>query len=221
MSDQKAFKNPLSLQIDPKLFETIKRLPKKCKAGKRSTLIQGNATVSFIRKGALKTFYRCEGAAPAQLTFMEAIKLIEATPDEKQITVRSDYYDQLAANETAFDNMVVEDELVSTEKPMIKGNDAKVIKLLKAIKAEPRLTDDQEETIDLLIQRWENGEIPAKISKDVVKKATVTTDVLEFYYEVLKLVPETYMAEQKSGKSLVDGEKQVILSCYLEGAAGK
>lgn len=206
---------------DPKLFETIKRLPKKCKAGKRSKLIQGSTTVSFIRKGALKTFYRCEGAVPEQLTFMEAIKLIEATPEEKQITVRSNYYDQLAANETAFDNMVVEDELVSTEKPMIKGNDAKVIKLLKAIKSEPRLTDDQEETIDLLIQRWENGEIPAKISKDVVKKATVITDVLELYYEILKLVPETYMAEQKSGKSLVDGEKQVILSCYLEGAAGK
>ena len=72
-----------------------------------------------------------------------------------------------------------------------------------------------------MIQRWENGEIPAKISKDVVKKATVITDVLELYYEILKLVPETYMAEQKSGKSLVDGEKQVILSCYLEGAAGK
>ena len=206
---------------DPKLFETIKRLPKKCKAGKRSKLIQGSTTVSFIRKGALKTFYRCEGAVPEQLTFMEAIKLIEATPEEKQITVRSNYYDQLAANETAFDNMVVEDELVSTEKPMIKGNDAKVIKLLKAIKSEPRLTDDQEETIDLLIQRWQNGEIPAKISKDVVKKATVITDVLELYYEILKLVPETYMAEQKSGKSLVDGEKQVILSCYLEGAAGK
>ena len=206
---------------DPKLFETIKRLPKKCKAGKRSTLIQGTATVSFIRKGALKTFYRCEGAAPAQLTFMEAIKLIEATPDEKQISVRSDYYEHLAANETAFDDMVIEDELVSTEKTVLKGNDAKVVRLLKAIKGEPRLTDDQEDTIDLLIQRWENGEIPAKISKDVVKKSTVTTDVLELYYEILKLVPETYFAEQKTGKSLVDGEKQVILSCYLEGAASK
>jgi hypothetical protein len=204
---------------DPKLFETIKRLPKKSKAGKKTDLIQGNATVSFIRKGALKTFYRCEGDAPVQLTFMEAIRLIEATPDEKQIQVRSGYYDQLAANEAAFDNMVIEDELVSTEKPMLKGNDAKVIRLLKAIKGEPRLTDDQEDTIDLLIQRWENGEIPAKISKDVVKKSTVTTDVLELYYEILKLVPETYFVEQKTGKSLVDGEKQVILSCYLEGAA--
>ena len=204
---------------DSKLFETIKRLPKKCKAGKHSMLIQNNATVSFIRKGALKTFYRCDGSVPSQMTFMEAIKLIESTPDEEQIPVRSVYYEHLAANETAFDDMVVEDELVSTEKPMIKGNDAKVIKLLKAIKAEPRLTDDQEETIDLLIRRWENGEIPAKISKDVVKKATVATDVLELYYEILKLVPETYLAEQKASKSLVDGEKQVILSCYLEGAA--
>ncbi|MBR3099638.1 MAG: helicase [Clostridia bacterium] len=206
---------------DPKLFETVKRLPKKCKAGRHTDLIQNSETISFIRKGALKTFYCCDGSASTQMTFMEAIKLIEATPDEKQVTIHSDYYDQLSANETAFDNMVVEDEQVSTEKPMITGNDAKVIRMLKAIKDEPRLTDDQEGTIELLIQRWENGEIPAKISKDVVKKITITTDVLELYYEILKLVPETYLAEQKNIKSLVDGEKQVILSCYLEGGTCK
>ncbi len=89
------------------------------------------------------------------------------------------------------------------------------------MKNEPRLTDDQESTLDLLIKRWENGEIPVKISKDVVKKSTVTTDILELYYEIMKLVPETYLTEQKTGKSLVDGEKQVILSCYLEGEESK
>lgn len=206
---------------DPKLFETIKRLPKKCKAGKRSTLIQGSKTVTFIRKGALKTFYICDGSAPAQLTFMEAIRLIESKADEKRVNVRSVYYDHLAANEAAFDDMVIEDEAVSMEKPMLAGNDAKVIRLLKALKNEPRLTDDQEATVDLLIKRWENGEIPAKISKDVVKKCAVTSDYLELYYEIMKLVPETYLTEQKTGKSLVDGEKQVILSCYLEGEESK
>ena len=84
------------------------------------------------------------------------------------------------------------------------------------MKNEPRLTDDQEEIIDKLITLWENGEIPAKISKDVMKKSKTVADVLEFYYEILKLVPESYLESTKEQKSLVEGEKQVILSCYLK-----
>ena len=206
---------------DPKLFEMIKRIPKKCKAGKHSTDVQGEDTISFIRKGSFKTFYRFGQNDPVQLTFMEAIKFIESSPDEPKIHVGSAYYSQLAANEAAFDSMVIADEMVSIEKPMLTGNDAKVIRLLKALKGEPRLTDDQEAIIDLLISRWENGEIPAKIAKDVLKKSAVTTDTLELYYEIMKLVPETYLEEQTKGKSLVEGEKQVILSCYLKSEVNK
>lgn len=105
---------------------------------------------------------------------------------------------------------------MSTEKVMVAGNDAKIIRLLKAMKTEPRLIDDQEQTIEKLISLWENGEIPAKVSKDVMKKSKVVGDVLELYYEILKLVPPTYFEERKSQTSQVDGEKQIILSCYLK-----
>ena len=201
---------------DPKLFDLIKRLPKKSKAGKRTALITGTQTISFIRKGALKAFFACDGSVPQQLTFMEAIGLIESLPEEKQLSVGREYYDHLYANDQAFDSMVIEDEAVSMERPMVTGNDAKVIRLLKAIKTEPRLTDDQEDILDLLISRWQNGDMPARIAKDVIKKSNVTADVLELYYEILKLVPESYLEEQGTAKSLVDGEKQVILSCYLK-----
>ena len=206
---------------NPKLFELIKRLPKKSKAGKRTSLINGTQTISFIRKGALKAFFACDGLAPQQLTFMEAIGLIESFPEEKQLSVGREYYDHLYANDQAFDSMVIQDEAVSMERPMVTGNDAKVIRLLKAIKSEPRLTDDQEAAIDLLISRWQNGDMPARIAKDVIKKSAVTADVLELYYEILKLVPENYLEEQGTGKSLVDGEKQVILSCYLKSEGEK
>ena len=199
----------------PELFDVIKRLPRKCKAGKKHAKITEPATISFIRKGALKTFFVSDSKAPKQMTFMEAIGFIESSQDEKQISVGSDYYNHLAANDKAFEAMIIADEEVSIEKPMVTGNDAKVIRLLKAIKNEPRLTDIQENTLKLLISRWENGEMPAKISKDVLKKSAVPMDVLELYYEVLKLVPETYLEDRDTGKSLVDGEKQVILSCYL------
>ena len=147
---------------------------------------------------------------------MQAIDLIKAEPDDAKVSVSSKFYEHFDSNSTAFDQMLVAEEEVSTEKVMVAGNDAKIIRLLKAMKTEPRLTDDQEQTIEKLIALWENGEIPAKVSKDVMKKSKVVGDVLELYYEILKLVPPTYFEERKSQKAQVDGEKQIILSCYLK-----
>jgi len=147
---------------------------------------------------------------------MEAIPFIKSEPDDEKVAVEGMYYNQFEQNDMAFDDMLLQEEEVSIERPMVTGNDAKIIRLLRAMKNEPRLTDDQEEIIDKLITLWENGEIPAKISKDVMKKSKTVADVLEFYYEILKLVPESYLESTKEQKSLVEGEKQVILSCYLK-----
>ena len=117
--------------------------------------------------------------------------------------------------------MLTAEETVTTEKVMVAGNDAKIIRLLKAMKNEPKLTDDQEEKIDILIKRWEDGEIPSRISKDVVKKSKVVSDVLELYYEILKLVPESYFEEKNTLQNKVDSEKQVILSCYIRRGGNK
>ena len=206
---------------DPKLFAAIKRLPKKAKAGKNSDLVDKTSTISFIRKGALKTFFMSDSQESKQLTFMEAIPFIKAAPDDPKVTVGGVYYSQFDQNDVAFDDMVLQEEEVSSEKPMVAGNDAKVIRLLKAMRTEPTLTDDQEAVIERLISLWENGEIPSKISKDVLKKSKTVSDVLELYYEIMKLVPETYFEDKKAKKSLVEGEKQVILSCYLVAGGDK
>lgn len=205
---------------DPTLFSQIKRLPKKAKAGKYSAEVSKNTTVGFIRKGSLKTFFQTNGNTK-QLTFMDAVKLIKSEPDDPKASISGDFYDQYDKNSDAFDEMLVEEETVSTEKVMVAGNDAKIIRLLKAMKNEPRLTDDQEAKIDILIKRWGNGEIPAKISKDVVKKSKVVGDVLELYYEILKLVPESYFEDKQQQHTYIDGEKQVILSCYLRAGGAK
>lgn len=202
---------------DPKLFSKVKQLPRKAKAGRKSSLVKDKATVGFIRKGALKTFF-ISGEEPEtkHLTFMQAIQYIECEPDEEKISVGHEYYEHYAKNSDAFDAYLTAEDAISTEKVMVAGNDAKVIRLLKAMKNEPRLTDDQEEKLDILIQRWEAGEIPSKVSKDVVKKSKTMTDVLEFYYDLMNIVPPVYFEEKKTTTANVDGEKQVILSCYLK-----
>jgi superfamily II DNA/RNA helicase/chromosomal replication initiation ATPase DnaA len=205
---------------DPKLFSKVKQLPRKAKAGRKSSQVKSNATVGFIRKGALKTFF-ISGEEPEtkHLSFMQAIKYIECEPDEEKISVGHEYYDHYAKNSDAFDAYLTAEDAISTEKVMVAGNDAKVIRLLKAMKNEPRLTDDQEEKLDILIKRWEAGEIPSKVSKDVVKKSKVMTDVLEFYYDLMNIVPHVYFEDKKTTTANVDGEKQVILSCYLKKGA--
>lgn len=204
---------------NPKLFEIIKRLPKKTKAGRTSNLVDGETTITFIRKGALRTFFSTVSEDTKQLSFMDAIKYIECNENEIGISVSNRYYDHYASNNRAFDSFLFYEEEISTEKVMIAGNDAKVIRLLKAIKKAPQLTEDQEEKIEKMITLWENGDIPAKVSKDIVKmmKIIVSTDVLELYYAIINIVPPTYFEEKKKYTARVNGEKQVIISCYLKG----
>lgn len=101
---------------------------------------------------------------------MQAINLIKSNQDDKKESISSKFYEHFDSNSNAFDEMLIADDIVSTEKVKVTGNEAKIIRLLKAIRTEPRLTDDQEEIIDKLILLWENGEIPSKISKDIMKK---------------------------------------------------
>lgn len=201
---------------EPRLFSLIKRLPRKAKSGKSSMDVDENSTITFIRKGSLKTFFISNGKVSHQITFMHAIEIIKSALEDKKVSVSGDFYNHFELNDMAFDDMLVEDKEVSTEKVMITGNDAKVIRMLKAIKSDDLLTDVQEENVDKLIILCENGELPAKVTKDIVKKYNIgITSTVEFYYQIMKLVPQSYFEEKISKQSRVDGEKQVILSCYL------
>lgn len=203
---------------DPKLFENIKRLPKKTKAGRHSPFIKEDTTITFIRQGALKTFFGTDPKGSEQYSFMDAVKYIECDENEEKLSVGKSFYTQYDANNTSFDEFLVCEEEVSTEKPMITGNDAKIIKTLKAMKNAPQITEDQEEKILKMISLWENGDIPAKVSKDIVKKINnPPADILEFYFAFINLIPPIYFEDKQKQSARVDGSKQVILSCFLKG----
>ncbi len=200
---------------NPTLFEQIKRLPKKIKSGRRSNLIDSDSTITFIRKGALKSFFISDGNDSKQLTFMQAISYIEANVDTKKETLDSSYYEHNQLNISAFDYMLIEDEIITSAKAELTGNDAKIVKMLKAMKNSPGFTDDQEQILDILVERWMNGEMPSKISKDIMKEMRLTADILTLYHEMMKLIPESYLSKQEQLNTKVDGTKQVILSCYM------
>lgn len=203
---------------DPQLFFRIKKLPRKAKVGKYFNQLDADATVGFIRKGALRTFFLSQNRKETKhLSFLEAIKYIQSEPEDRKVGVGQDYYEHYDKNSVAFDRYILEEKIISSEKSILTGNDAKIIKLLKGMKNTPTFTDDQEEKLNILIKRWEDGEIPSKVSKDIVKRSKQPiNDILEFYYDIMKIVPESYFIEKKQAQANVEGEKQVILSCYLK-----
>ena len=87
--------------------------------------------------------------------------------------------------------------------------------LLMTIKT---FTDEQEEKIKRMIEVWENGDIPAADTKNILKSIKNVEDGVEAYYKIVEQVDEKYFEGRKQQKLKQDGEKQVILSCYMKEA---
>ncbi|HHY71166.1 MAG TPA: hypothetical protein GX519_05875 [Thermoanaerobacterales bacterium] len=64
---------------------------------------------------------------------------------------------------------------------------------------------------------WEDGNIPASITKEVLKQTKLINDPIKVFYEVIDIVPEKYLEERKKKKAVnISGDMKVILSSYLK-----
>ena len=203
---------------DENLFERIKRLPQKSKSSREIRCIKKEATLSFLRKGSLKKFYVTDGIAIREITFMEAMKYLKCNQDEKKCKVPKKYFEHLKINKEKFEDLFNEEIFLNTDKSAKTGNDAKIIKILKGIlKACKTFTDEQEKKIKLLQELWEEGNIPASISKEVVKHIKDMNDPIKIYYEVERLVPDKYFEKRENKqKKNIEGKIKIILSEYLQ-----
>ena len=199
---------------DLALFDKIKKLPLKAKTGKKSNKVSKNSTVSFIRKGALKKFFICSEDT-SELTFLDAMRYIKADVSEKSYVVQENYFDHLSNNKLAFDDILTEELEVTIEKPAVGGNDAKVLKVLKAILKSRKFTDIEEQNIYKMIELWENGEIPSGITKQIIKDIKNIDDEISAYNEIYDRIPDIYFNNDKQHLQKKSVKKQVILSVYL------
>lgn len=200
------------------LFEKIKRLPQKSNSSRAIKGIKDESTLSFLRKGSLKKFYITDGISIREVTFMESMKYLKCSEDEKKLKVLKEYFEHLKINKEKFEDLFNEKILVNTDKSARTGNDAKIIKILKGIlKACKIFTDEQEKKLKRLQELWEDGNIPASISKDVVKVIKDMNDPMRIYYEIERLVPDKYFEKRENKqKQRTEGKIQVILSEYLQ-----
>lgn len=205
---------------DIALFEKIKKLPKKAKTGRNSELIKDKATLSFIKKGYLKTFFITDKSDTRQISFMDAIGYLKCEPDTEKISVEKEYFNHFEANNDAFDYSLLEEEVITANsRPAVAGNDQKMIRYLRALQSIKSFTDEQEEKIKRMIEVWENGDVPANDTKSILKEIKNIEDGVEAYYKIVGMLDEKYFEGRKQMENKVDGEKkEVILSCYMKGA---
>lgn len=202
---------------DTALFEKIKRLPKKAKTGKFSSKVSDEATLSFIRKGYLKTFFMTEKGETKQIPFLDAVDYLKCEPDEQRLSVGKKYFEHYDSNNEAFDISLTEEEVIATGRVAVGANDQKVIRYLRALLMSVKtFTDDQEEKIKRMIEVWENGDVPAADTKNILKAVKNVEDGIEAYYKIVEIMDEKYLEGRKQIKFRQDGEKQVILSCYMK-----
>ena len=201
---------------DANLFERVKKLPRKAKTGKHSSKIK-EGTISFIRKGFLKTFYITENKETKQLPFINAIEYLKCEPDEEKISVGKEYYDHFEANNAAFDEALIEDEVAQIGKVAAGSTDIRLLKLLRAISTSAKtLTDNQEAKLQKIIGLFENGDIPSSDTKKINKEIKGMDDPVKIFYMIESLIPDKYFETRREAATKVDGIKQVILSCYLK-----
>ena len=207
---------------DINLYEKVKRLPQKSRSGREYNNIHKDKTITFLRKGELKKFFIADEKDAKEIYFMQAMRYLEVSPNEKRIKPPKSYFDYLALNKREFDRTLTEEEEIITEKVIKKGSDAKIIKILKAISRCKTFTDDQEELIFIMKNAWEEGNIPVRITKEVLKQIKGINDAMKIFYEIVEIVPEKYFEERKDNRRInISGDIKIILSSYLKKGGDK
>jgi superfamily II DNA/RNA helicase/HKD family nuclease len=207
---------------DPALFEKIKRLPKKARSGwqlpvELSPKINDPSLLSFFRQGRLKKFFLAEPSGSRELTFLEAVDLLECLPATPRQSIPTVYYDLLAQNKASFA------EVTSAEAQQSQGgggqSNEKYIKFrLKAkdLKYFKGFTDDDEEYLKGVLAALDAGIIPKNTSKKLKTDLEKELNPLKVLAILKKHLPDSLIyLSQPNASPGHSQRREVILSEYL------
>lgn len=197
------------------LFETIKRLPKKARTGigVNNSL---HALLTFFRYGRLKKFFLALPEETShELTFLDAVDLLECSPETPRHTIPATYYELITANKDAFAEAISPASSESLPGGSGQSNINYVLRYLRSIKNASQFTDDDEDYITRAINAFEMGIVPAKTSQRTKRALEKTTNPLSALAILKNNLPDallykTHPTDQKSRDPI-----EVILSAYL------
>lgn len=199
---------------DPDLFEKIKKLPKKARSGRKTTTVEKDKLVTFFRLGKLKKFYSNQGGESEEITFFDAVNLLECKPETKRASIPSEkYFHMLDTNKARF-----ELDTTQGEEDKVKGGASNVKYIEKrmkdvAFRRYKGFTDSDEEFILGVKQMIQQGLMAKKTAQKIKKELEKEDDPLQMLHILQRHIRSVAVDEIQNGKSPI--AREVILSGYL------
>ncbi len=211
---------------DPALFERLKRLPKKARAGwdapspVTEMFDNNDLLVTFFRLGRLKKFFVATPSGSREVDFFEAVDFMRCEPDTPRQKIPKVYYNLLARNKEELEAL-----LESENAPKAVGGGHKhATKVLNSIRAvqkdSAKMTDEDEDYLRLVRQAFEEGRIPSKTSQRIMKKVEKARPSLNGL-KVLTILREEIddglllVEIEDAASTLSTSKREIILSAYL------
>lgn len=200
---------------DPELFERIKRLPKKARSGRRVKEIADDKLVTFFRIGPLKKFYCAEAGKSREITFFEAVELLECAPGTPRQQIPEQYYHWLETNKQRFS----QDTLQKDEPARVAGGRSNVAYIEKRLKDKTfrrykKFTDTDEEFLDNVRRMIAQGLVAKKTAQTIKKAFEKTLDPMEMLAILRKQIRTVHLADDPA-KRPAGARREIILSGYL------
>jgi Superfamily II DNA and RNA helicases len=196
------------------LFEKIKRMPKKARTA-REYAGDYNSVLTFFRKGKLRKIFQTNGNIVDEVDFFKAAEILEADQNTKKEKLDALFYKHLEENKKEFDKVFI-DAGEEIRHSGGGGNEARLIKVLRAIERAPEFTDDDEDYIHEVLQLLKDGALPKVTIKNLVKETKDELNPLKILAKVKSgVAPEFFQKTFVTGTADISGPKEVILSEYL------
>ena len=198
---------------DEALFIKIKNYPRKIRSAK---YLDTDGTLTFFRKGYMKRFFISDGIVSREMTFLDAMKLMESDKEEKYHKISNNYYKNLEQNKKELVKTLQEESMdISPIRKEGKSHDKTIIKTLKALNTYPKFTENEISKIYKLMDLFEDGAIPLAIGKEIVKMIKGIADPIEMFNTIWDLVPDSYIKNSESKEEIQDYNTEVVLSLDL------
>lgn len=204
---------------DPILFEKIKRLPKKARSAKNYNA-DNDGLITFFRRGKLKKFMFSDGEQSEEIPFFDAVNIFKCEPNVNRQSIPKEYYDFLKKNKDQFDQ-ITSDEIEDLGKSR-KGqsNEQYIVNTLKSnvIKKCTSFTDEDEEYIQVVLEKYNEGVIPKNISRRIKQKIEKEGEALKILAVLKQEIPRPLLGIRYVDDSdEFSAKREVILSEWLTG----
>lgn len=205
----------------PALFEKIKRLPKKARSGCTVDGLEADQLVTFFRIGPLKKFFLNRGGESSEITFFDAVSLMECTPDTPRHPIPADYYHWLETNKQRFDQDSLQEEGAGTG----EGGHSNISYIERRLKEKTfrncqKFTEADEEFIDGVKRMVGQGLMAKKTAQTIKKAFEKTLDPLEMVAILRQHIRTLGITNHQVSKQ-PGARREIILSGYQIAGGGK